>query len=260
MRTVFGIRAAFATAIAIAIAPGCSLGQGTGTCSGTLDDATCWAGPFNLNPDFFAAVPTSNVGIDALQLRIQHGGDNPTFSDGLIIAIDDVGEVRGDPDSNGNPRPSLLGVPLAVALPSDVTPPTVPLTARSQLAIAHAQLYLDSACRTQNDALYAVDAVSTNADGSCSRPAAGDPVVQCGAGGPAPTVRGSTITFNALFDGNPDESDTAQLLTDASFHFYLADPREICPGGLGPPPRCRGELTGTFHFYFERGRPAQPFP
>jgi hypothetical protein len=253
-------RVAVVGAIAAWLAPACSLGAGTGTCSGTLDVVDCWAGQFDLNPDFFAAVPTSNTNIDALQLRIQHGADNQTFADGLIISVDDVGEVRGDPESNGTPRPSLLGMPLVVALPAGVSPPGVPLTARSQQAIVHAQLYLNATCRTQNDALYAVDAVSTNADGSCDRPSGGDPSMQCGGGGVASTVRGSTITFNAVFDGNPDEGNTAQLLTDASFHFYLADPREICPGGMGPPPRCRGELTGTFHFYFERGRPAQPFP
>ena len=42
--------------------------------------------------------------------------------------------------------------------------------------------------------------------------------------------------------------------------FYLADPRQISPGGLGPPPPCWGHLKGNFHFYFQRGRPAQPFP
>jgi hypothetical protein len=70
----------------------------------------------------------------------------------------------------------------------------------------------------------------------------------------------SSIVFNHLFDGNPNESDASKRLTDATFDFYLADPREICSGGLGPPPPCRGHLSGNFHFYFERGRPAQPFP
>ena len=79
-------------------------------------------------------------------------------------------------------------------------------------------------------------------------------------GSTASTVRTSTMVFNALFDGNPDESNTADLLSDGTFHLFLADPREICPGGQGPPPRCRGELRGNFHFYFQRGRPAQPFP
>jgi hypothetical protein len=81
-------------------------------------------------------------------------------------------------------------------------------------------------------------------------------------GGPAapPTVRQSTITFSALFDGNPNESNAGERLSSGTFDFYLGDPREICPGGLGPPPRCRGYLHGSFNFYFQRGRPAQPFP
>ncbi len=258
-------RVALVAALAIALAPACSLGNGTGTCYGTLDVHDCWAGNFNMHPDFFAAVPSSQTdalpssGNDALQIRIQHGGDYTTFSDGLIILVDDAGEVRGDPTRDGVLRPSLLGQPLVVALPSGVTTPTTPVVPRALQSIVHATLYLDATCRTQNDTLDAMDAVSTNPDGSCSQPDGGDPPLDCSGGGTG-TVRGSTITFNALFDGNPDESNTANLLSDASFHFYLADPREICPGGSGPPPRCRGELFGTFHFYFQRGRPAQPFP
>jgi hypothetical protein len=80
------------------------------------------------------------------------------------------------------------------------------------------------------------------------------------AGGGAPAKVGtSTITFASLFDGNPNESNAKQRLTDASFEFFFADPREICPGGLGPPPRCRGHLVGNFKFYFQAGVPAQPF-
>jgi hypothetical protein len=250
-------RAGLAAALALTLAPGCSLGAGTGTCTGTLDVPDCWSGPFDLHPDFFAAEPSTN---DALIIRIQHGGDFEAFSDGLVILVDDAGQVRGDPASDGTPRPSLLGQTLTVSLPPGVVPPGVPVTPNPTPSIVHATLYLDATCRTQNDALYAMSAVSTNPDGSCSRP---DGAPDAGAEAAAPagtTVRGSTIVFNSLFDGNPDESNASQRLTDASFHFYLADPREICPGGLGPPPRCRGELTGTFHFYFQRGRPAQPFP
>ncbi len=253
-------RLALVAALAAVLAPACSLGQGTGTCSGTLDVPDCWAGPFDLHPDFFAAVPTSAT--DSLQLRIQHGGDYEAFSDGLIILVDDAGEVRGDPASNGTPRPSLLGQPLVVALPSSVTVPGVPLSARARQAIVHASLYLDATCRTQNDALYALDAVTTNPDGHCDQPDGGDPPLNSGCDGASSpgVVRSSTIVFNALFDGNPDESNTADLLSDGTFHLFLADPREVCPGGMGPPPPCRGELTGNFHFYFQRGRPAQPFP
>jgi hypothetical protein len=68
------------------------------------------------------------------------------------------------------------------------------------------------------------------------------------------------MTFYSLFDGNPNEENAQQRLTEAAFTLYLADPRDVCPGGIGPPPRCQGYLTGNFKFYFERGSPAQPFP
>ncbi len=183
-------------------------------------------------------MPTTDT--DSLQLRIQHGGDYQVFSDGLIILVDDAGEVRGDPTSNGTPRPSLLGQPLVVALPAGVTTPDVPLTPKGLQSIVHANLYLDATCRTQNDALYALAAVTTNPDGSCSQPDGGDPPLSCDGASVTGAVRTSTIVFNALFDGNSAESNTADLLSDGTFHLFLADPREICPGGMGPPPRCRG--------------------
>jgi hypothetical protein len=248
----------------------------------------CWAGNFDLHPDFFAAVP--GVGPNgvkssttSLEIRIQNGGDFETFSDGLLIVVDDIGEVRGDPAPDGTPRPSLLGTPLVVSLSPAVVPPGVPITPVANPAIVHAALYLDRTCRTQHDALYALDAVTVNPDGSCDRPEGGEPPLPCGgpataspdggsivspdAAAPPPpansggAVRRSTITFAHLFDGNPDESNAGERLTNVpQFDFYLADPREICPGGEGPPPRCRGHLTGWFSFYFQRGRPAQPFP
>jgi hypothetical protein len=284
--------------LAAALGPGCSQGDGTGSASGTLDVPDCWSGPFDLKPDFFAAVPSMSS--DALQIRVQNGGDFETFSDGLAILVDDAGEVRGDPTADGSPRPSLIGQTLVVALAPDVTPPGVPIVPVARPAIVHAALYLDKTCRTQNLALYAMDAVTLNPDGTCARPEAGEPP-PCGspdvlsdaglgtaAAAPSdamtdattsfdatvgattasdassaeagPAIGTSTIVFNSLFDGNPAESNAQERLTDAQFDFFFADPREVCPGGLGPPPRCRGHLTGFFKFYFERGRPAQPFP
>ncbi len=73
-------------------------------------------------------------------------------------------------------------------------------------------------------------------------------------------VAHSTITFQSIFDGNVNETSAAGRLTQASFSFYLADPRDACPGGLGPPPPCRGFLSGQFQFYFQEGPPGQPFP
>jgi hypothetical protein len=211
-------------------------------------------------------------------------------------------------------------------LPAGVTPPGVPLQSVANPTIVHAALYLDNTCRIQNDALYAVSAVTLNPDGTCWSADAGGPQILCpgpavagadggtGAGGtdaggtdasvqdaaspdasttmaagasgteagessdvamcpadPEAVVDGapgalnsipgaSTIVFSSLFDGNENESNAEKRLTDAQFDFYFADPREICPGGVGPPPPCRGHLVGYFRFYFERGQPAQPFP
>jgi hypothetical protein len=269
-----------AACVAAALAPGCSLGEGSGSVSGVLDVPLCWSGDFDLKPDFFAAVPSSS---GALQIRIQNGGDFETFSDGVAIQVDDVGKVRGDPLPDGTQRPNLLKTALSVGLSPAVTPPGVPVKAVANPPIVHATLSLQRSCRTQNVALHAMSAVSLNPDGSCARPDGGDPPLSCGAAagmdggatpdastsvggaspadGAAPTsTMGSTIVFDNLFDGNPDESNAKQRLTEATFELFLADPREICPGGLGPPPRCRGHLTGHFKFYFQRGRPAQPFP
>src|SRR5579872_6424544 len=167
-------------AVAAAIAPACSLGAGTGSVYGTLNEPNCWVGGFDLHPDFFAAAPSAAT--NSLQIRIQHGGDNETFSDGLTILVDDVGEVRGDPASDGTPRPSLLGTSLVVAMPAGVITAGQPITPRSSQAIVHATVYLDATCRTLNDALFALDAVTVNADGSCLSAEGGapPPAITCG--------------------------------------------------------------------------------
>jgi hypothetical protein len=260
----------------------CSLPEGSGSVTGTIEAPDCWSGKFDLNPDFFAGVPYRN----SLQLRIQRGGDYETFSDGISILIDDLTQIR--PADDGS-KPGLYGVPIAVSLPAGVAPPGVPITPNASPAQVHFALYLQHSCRTQNVALYALDQVQLGADGTCNPSDAGTAALPCAQLGPAqgvgldggatdgsapdaaastdaglPTPAGpigrSTITFQSLFDGNPDEEHADKRLNQGSFHVYLADPRDICPGGLGPPPRCRGELTGDFDFYFQRGRPAQPFP
>ena len=279
------------------MAPGCSVAEGSGSVTGVLDVTSCWSGNFDLHPNFYAAIPSATGGTDAsaneaespsdaLQLRIQNNGDFENFSDGLAILIDDAGEVRGDPLSDGTPRASLLDTNLVVSLPVGVEVAGVPVTAVANPGIVHATLYLQKTCPTQNVALFALSAVTVNADGTCDRPDGGEPPLDCGSAGTLPntdggsivpavpgqgadasaaaasaaTTRSSWINFQSLFDGNPDESNAQQRLTNATFEFFLADPREICPGGLGPPPRCRGDIKGNFKFYFERGQPAQPFP
>jgi hypothetical protein len=252
-----------------ATTPGCSLGEGVGSVSGTLNIPLCWSGSFNLNPNFFAAGPYLNT----LTIRIQNGADFETFSDGVLILVDNVHAVRGDP-----PYVSEIGQPLTLGLPAGVVPPGDPVVPNPNPPSVHLSLYLNKSCQTEQLALYALDKVSVDSQGSCDQPEAGPLTIQCDgsnmgladagppsvgapdAGVPALPTRSSTITFTDLFDGNPYEANAHARLTEATFDAYLGDPGEGCPGGVGPPPPCRGHLQGSFQFYFERGQPAQPFP
>jgi hypothetical protein len=276
-------------AIAAAGVASCSFGTGVNQpISGSLNVPDCWSGPYDLKPDFYAAVPY----LHTLELRIQNGGDYETFSDGIEILIDDTTKII----------PNEYGKPLTVGLPVGVTPPGVPITPNPNPPLVHLALYLQATCQIQDVALYALDSVTLNAAGNCDPSDGGAPVLVCpgstsglasaspdggvaggdaggvaaegGSGeagvsvsdgglseaGAAQPVGHSTITFNALFDGDETAVSAAERKNDGSMSVYLADPREVCPGGVGPPPPCRGYLHGNFTFYFQRGRPAQPFP
>lgn len=222
----------------------CTLGQGEGQVTGQLDVPNCWSGSFDLAPDFFAGVPYRSD----LFIRIQRSGDTPPFADGVAIHVRDVLAVR-----------QRLNVPLAVALAPEVTPPGVPIVSDPDPALVDLALYLQRSCRSETTALYAIKTALANGDGTCSV----DGPVACGAGAGLPAnskVVSSTITFAHIFNGDPEEPSALERLTEASFDVYLADPRDACPGGIGSPPRCRGHLQGRFKFFFQRGRPAQPFP
>jgi hypothetical protein len=268
-------------ALTATFVPACSLGAGTGSAIGVLDVPDCWVGTFNLQPDFFAGDPYMT---SSYLIRVQRGSDYEEFSDGISFLVDDVNPIR-DP-TNGELRQKL-----EVSLSPAVTPPGVPVVATANPAVVHSTLYMNQTCRIQNVALYALDAVTLGANGECSGDASdggeattsptcnggnglldggmsnatpdggtSDATVDGGATPSANTIGQSWILFRSLADANPDEANAADRLTDADFELYLADPREICPGGLGPPPPCRGHVTGSFKFYFDRGRPAQAFP
>jgi hypothetical protein len=249
--------AAVSALVAVAL-PSCSQGEGAGQVAGTLNVPNCWTGPFDLSADFLAGVPYR----ETLQLRIQSGSDFESFSDGISILLSDINKVRPDPASKFAGR---YGQPLVVDLPPSVTPPGVPIKVKADPAIVSLSLYLQKSCRTQNVTIYAVEEVSIPTDGTCeARPMKGaDPTVGCDPNKEAPGGIGSgksLIAFTDVFDGKLDESQASQRLSSGCFDVYLADPREVAPGGLGPPPRCQGHIRGTFSFYFERGRPSQPFP
>jgi hypothetical protein len=249
---------AAAAAVLTSTLPACSQGEGSGKVVGTLNVPNCWTGPFELDADFLAGVPFR----ENLQLRIQSGSDFQSFSDGLSILLYDIGKVR--PDASVG-FAGLLGQPLKVDLPPAVTPPGVPVKATADPALVSMALYLQKSCRTENVTLHAVDEVTLPGDGTCDAPPlmGADPSAGCDPNRELPggvAVGKSLIAFTYVFDGKVDEPKAAERLTSGCFDIFLADPRDGAPGGLGPPPRCRGHVRGTFSFYFERGRPSQPFP
>ena len=289
------VSVALVALLGVGFAPSCTQGEGTGAASGTLDVFDCWTGSFNLHPDFFAAVPSSPG--DAMQIRIENGGDYETFSDGIAFLCGRCGRnprrsrVRRQPASepSRNSGGRATGRSDAARRPGPSRGQPID---RARIALFNAS------CRTQNVALYAMSqlvarrrqlrgagrrralagrgwTVASDADVVTDADLDGTPVASmngadasvalatepgAGEAGPSSPTGTSTIVFSSLFDGNPAETNAQQRLSDAQFDLDFADPREVCPGGLGPPPRCRGHLTGYFRFDFENGQPAQPFP
>ncbi len=200
---------------------GCSLGDGTGDVrSDNLFAQDCWEGAYDLHPDFFAAVPFRN----ALEIRIQRGGDLEDRSDGMTVLIDDVADIRQN----------KLGQPVNVTLPRGVHPPGVPIGALcgpdgcTESGI-HVTLYLLNSCHNENTVLYGLS---------------------------------GTMTFKQLFSGDPNEKDAAKKLTEADFDLMVGDPQLIVtePGPDQYSIPHQSHIVGRFRFFFQRGQPAQPFP
>ena len=218
-------------AIAAALLPllaGCSLGQGDGQVrSEKLYAKDCWGvegstpeeAQYRMDPDFFAAIPYR----ETLTIRVQRGSDLSEVSDGLMVLIDDVPELRQH----------RLNEPLRVSLPPGVSPPGSPTTPPPELIddppLVHMALYLQRSCHTQGVVLYSVD---------------------------------GTITFERLFSGDPNEKSAEEKLTRAKFEVAMGDPHDAPLGHYASdvPEDKRSKVEGYFDFYFERGQPGQPFP
>jgi len=116
---------------------------------------------------------------------------------------------------------------IPVGMPRGVTPPGVPIKLVENPPKVSLALYLHNTCHQQNGTIYSVS---------------------------------GTITFNSLFSGDPNESSSENRLTDATFTADFADPRELADA---PDDAAKTAITspvvGSFHFYFQRGQPAQPF-
>jgi hypothetical protein len=69
---------------------------------------------------------------------------------------------------------------------------------------------------------------------------------------------GGSITFTSLFSGDPEETESDERLTEATFDATFADPR-LLVGDEAMDAEVQSRVTGYFRFFFQRGQPAQPF-
>lgn len=140
----------FAALFVLPICTGCSLGEGEGDVkSDALFVKDCWFGEYDLQPDFFAAVPYR----ESVNMRAQRGTDIQEVSDGLAVLVQDVNWIRDD----------LLDKPLTVTLSPGVLPPgaTFPPPPPEDQPAVHMALYLQRSCHNQNSVLYAVGGTVT---------------------------------------------------------------------------------------------------
>ena len=101
-----------------------------------------------------------------------------------------------------------------------------PVVADPDPPLVHLTLYLHRSCHAQNSALYSLS---------------------------------GNMTFLSLFNGNLNETDADQKLTDATFRdIVVGDPRNREPASSTVDNT--SFISGNFKFFFQRGQPAQPFP
>ncbi len=134
-----------ALAFALALASsGCAvLGAGEGQVhSDNLVALDCYDGPFDLNPDFFAAVPFR----DTLLIRVQRGSDLQEVSDGLEVVVNGVTDLRN------NHLNEAIDIGLAPRLLNKIAPGV----AQGEPPRTSMSLFLHYSCHNQNDALYSV--------------------------------------------------------------------------------------------------------
>jgi hypothetical protein len=120
------------------------VGEGSGSVkSDRLYIEGCWDGPLNLKPDFFAANPFRD---EALQIRIQRGDNIQEMSDGALIVVNDLEDLR-----------SRIGEPITVGLPRGIIVAGGEYDTSSfepvQVSLA---VYLHSTCHTENGTVYSL--------------------------------------------------------------------------------------------------------
>ena len=124
-------------------------------------------------------------------------------------------------------RETELGKPIEVGLAPQLLSAIAPGLALGAAPRISMSLYLQNSCHSQNVILYGLS---------------------------------GSITFAALFSGDPNESVGSEKLSDATFDVLMADPRDAIPGTVDVPAAKTSRVTGHFKFHFQRGQPGQPFP
>jgi hypothetical protein len=202
---------------------GCSVGEGEGdVTSERLIMGTCWEGPFDLQPSFFAAQPFD----DTLRIRVQRGEQDIERADGVSLLVNGVSNIRR----------GRLNQPLSVGLPPGVSPPGYPIREVPRPVDVSLTLYLNNSCDAANSALYAVGGTV-----SFARLFSGDPNENNA------EDRRTDGKFDVIV---VDPRDAIALDTpdpDSGLPYYYPEDRT-------------SELAGEFKFVFHRGTPAQPFP
>lgn len=184
----------------------CSVGQGSGTMTGSVADPYCEVDvpSYSLDPTFFSADVVEEHDTPEprhrLTLRIQRGSYREGDSDGFVVFIRDANEIAR----------SALGVPLPLDTSDD--------------APVRMTLYMNETC-----------------DSGFPREYWRVPLV-------LPAMQGS-ITFDAIYA--PDLAPDATEIT-GHFEGILFQSEER--------PERTATMDGTFSFFYQRGRPAQPFP
>ena len=152
-------------------------------------------------------------------------------ADALLVRVqrgDNIEELSDGLELVINDLPTQrarIGQAIAVGLPPGVSPPGVPVTYNPDPPPVSMSLYLHASCHEENGTVYSTD---------------------------------GTITFTSLFSGDPNEDDSHDRLTDATFDATFADPRELVGAGADDP-TLKSRVTGWFHFFYQSGQPAQPF-
>ena len=158
-------------------------------------------------------------------------GANSFRGDALQIRVqrgDNIEELSDGLQVLVNNLPTLratVGQSVKVGMPVGVSPPGVPITYNPDPPPVSMALYLHRSCHVQNGTVYSVD---------------------------------GNITFKSIFSGDPNEEDSDDRLTEATFDVNFADPRQLVGAGMDDP-SLKSQVTGYFRFFFQRGQPAQPF-